>query len=57
MEEFNEKFTKNENQKQCLLQVSIVNKTFLKYKKIKKKFFFRLYKNTEKCIQNARKNP
>lgn len=34
MEEFNEKFTKNEKQKQCLLQVSIIiNKTFLKYKK------------------------
>jgi len=44
MEEFNEKFTKNEEQKQCLLQVSILNKTFLKYKKIKNIiFFFFLY--------------
>lgn len=31
MEEFNEKFTKNEKQKQYLLQVSIMNKTFFKY--------------------------
>lgn len=58
IEEFNEKFTKNEEQKQCLLQVSILNKAFLKYKKIKNIiiFFFRLYKNTEKRIQNVRKN-
>jgi len=35
MQKFNEKFTKNEEQKQCLLQVGILNKTFLKYKKIK----------------------
>lgn len=39
MEEFNEKFTKNEKQKQCLLQVSIIHKTFMKYKKFKIFFF------------------
>lgn len=47
MEEFNEKYTKNENQKQCLLQVSIINETFLKYIKL---FFFLGYTKIQKNV-------